>query len=90
MLDPLLGTESWQTLTTFARESAPPERPTQPPPDGPSARVMDEDIPPELFDDVALPTHSDSGASTSGRVCPHCTFENTGSGNDCEVCGLPL
>jgi len=82
VLDPLLETESWQTLTTFARESAPPARPTQPPPDRPPARALDEDIPPELFNDAAT--------SASGRVCPHCTFENAHSGNDCEVCGLPL
>ena len=24
------------------------------------------------------------------RICPHCTFENTHSGTDCEVCSLPL
>ena len=48
---------------------------------------MDEDIPPELYDQFA------QGASGSGgaiKICPHCTFENTHSGSDCEVCGLPL
>lgn len=30
-------------------------------------------------------------AADTGRVCPHCTFENTpGAAGDCEVCGLPL
>lgn len=51
---------------------------------------MDDDIPPELFDDVVAPVHGDGPTSTGGRVCPHCTFENTNGGNDCEVCGLPL
>jgi nuclear protein localization family protein 4 len=115
VLDSLLVTESWQTLMTFARESArtllqlrslsvltnfdiypiaAPQRPTQPAPDGPPARFLDEDkdIPPELFDEIATPTRggSDNGGTSGGRVCPHCTFENTHSGNDCDVCGLPL
>ncbi len=51
---------------------------------------MDDDIPPELFDEVATPAHGDSRPSANVRVCPHCTFENTNGGNDCEVCGLPL
>ena len=54
---------------------------------------MDDDIPPELFDEVATPAaHGNGGPSANVRVrvCPHCTFENTNSGNDCEVCGLPL
>jgi len=90
VLDPLLETESWQTLITFARESAPPQRPTQPAPDGPSARILDDDIPPELFDSIAAPVRGNTGGSAGGRVCPHCTFENEPGGNDCEVCGLPL
>ena len=124
VLDPLLETESWQTLITFARESArtshspitltcisppstivlfcsgahsylfflftAPQRPTQPAPDGPSARILDDDIPPELFDSVAAPGRVDASGSAGGRVCPHCTFENAHGGNDCEVCGLPL
>ncbi|KAI0257339.1 polyubiquitin-tagged protein recognition complex Npl4 component [Lactifluus subvellereus] len=93
VLDPLLVTESWQTVTTFSRESAPPRRPTQPAPDGPPAHLLDDDIPPELFDEIAAPTRvgaSDSRGSAGVRVCPHCTFENTHSGNDCDVCMLPL
>ncbi|KAH9178915.1 polyubiquitin-tagged protein recognition complex Npl4 component [Lactarius sanguifluus] len=94
VLDSLLVTESWQTLITFARESAPPQRPTQPAPDGPPARFLDEanDIPPELFDEIPASTRggSDGGGTSGGRVCPHCTFENTHNGNDCDVCGLPL
>lgn len=108
VLDQLLETESWQTLSTFARESArkssldihpkhfvvvltsvlstAPQRPSHPAPDGPSARIVNDDIPPELFDEA----RRDGGTSTSGRVCPHCTFENSHGGNDCEVCGLPL
>ncbi|THH08842.1 hypothetical protein EW146_g8863 [Bondarzewia mesenterica] len=84
VLDPLLATESWHTLMTFARESAPPARPSQP---APSSHTMDEDIPPEVFDQIA----QSSGGGTAGvRVCPHCTFENAHGGSDCEVCGLPL
>jgi len=30
-----------------------------------------------------------SGSSTV-KICPHCTFENTHSRSDCDVCGLPL
>jgi nuclear protein localization family protein 4 len=73
----------------FASPTAPP-RPSQPAPDRPAAGLAHEDIPPELFDNVVSPANRDSGTSTSGRVCPHCTFENTPGGNDCEVCGLPL
>jgi nuclear protein localization protein 4 homolog len=117
VLDPLLTTESWQTVATFARESdrtflsaplrpssvlysiisipliAAPHRPTQPVPDGPPVRALDEDIPPELFDEIVASTRGvggDSGGSAGGRVCPHCTFENTHGRSDCDVCGLPL
>jgi nuclear protein localization family protein 4 len=47
---------------------------------------MDEDIPPEVFDQIA----ADNAASGNIRICPHCTFENSGGGSDCDVCGLPL
>jgi nuclear protein localization family protein 4 len=115
ILDVLLETESWQTLATFARESArtssytffialhesivialiyfsytTAQRPTLPAPDAPSTRIMDDDIPPELFDEVATPAHGNGRPSANVRVCPHCTFENTNSGNDCDLCGLPL
>ena len=109
VLDALLETESWQTLSTFARESArtspyspfysflrvifsytTAQRPTRPAPDAPSTRIMDDDIPPELFDEVDMPAHGNERPSANVRVCPHCTFENTNSGNDCDVCGLPL
>ena len=115
VLDALLGTESWQTIATFARESArtslytslcgatqsivivliyftyaTAQRPTRPAPDAPSTHIMDDDIPPELFEEVATPAHGNGRPSANVRVCPHCTFENTNTGNDCEVCGLPL
>jgi nuclear protein localization family protein 4 len=114
VLDALLETESWQTLATFARESArtslytcfyshesivivliyfsytTAQRPIRPAPDVPSTRIMDDDVPAELFDEVATPAHGNGGPSANVRVCPHCTFENTNGGNDCEVCGLPL
>lgn len=51
---------------------------------------MDDNIPPELFDEATTPDHGNGRPSANVRVCPHCTFENTNSGNDCEVCGLPL
>ncbi|KAJ2927148.1 hypothetical protein H1R20_g9921, partial [Candolleomyces eurysporus] len=87
ILDPLLNTDSWQTLMTFTREHT-PARPGTSAPVRPSS-AMDEDIPPEVFDQIA----ADNAASGSGpgiRICPHCTFENTHAGSDCEVCGLPL
>jgi nuclear protein localization protein 4 homolog len=33
---------------------------------------------------------SGGGGGSNIRICPHCTFENTHGGSDCEVCGLPL
>ncbi|OCH88601.1 polyubiquitin-tagged protein recognition complex Npl4 component [Obba rivulosa] len=88
VLDELIQTDSWQTLMTFTRETAPPPRPTSTAPSGPSYTAMDEDIPQEVFDQIAREERS--GASVNVRICPHCTFENTHGGSDCEVCGLPL
>lgn len=63
---------------------------------------MDDDIPQEVFDQIAAEeaaaraaasgsSDAATGGATGGiRMCPHCTFENTHSGRDCEVCGLPL
>jgi nuclear protein localization protein 4 homolog len=61
---------------------------------------MDSDIPQEVLDQIAadVVSHADAGRGSSGgsgtssgiRVCPHCTFENSHGGTDCEVCGLPL
>jgi nuclear protein localization family protein 4 len=55
---------------------------------------MDEDLPPELIEQLAAADRAAAGdASGAGgiRICPHCTFENPpGGGTDCEVCGLPL
>jgi nuclear protein localization family protein 4 len=62
--------------------------------------VDDDDIPREIFDQIAA--EEAAGASAGGlgrnmdmdgpgiRICPHCTFENVHRGTDCEVCGLPL
>lgn len=47
---------------------------------------MDEDISSEFLDQI---TAQDGGGGGT-KICPHCTFENTHGGNDCEVCGLPL
>ena len=63
-------------------------RPTGSAPGG-SSSAMDEDIPPEVFDQIAAEQAAAGGAG-GPRVCPHCTFENYGSAGDCEVCGLPL
>ncbi|KAJ7456612.1 NPL4 family-domain-containing protein [Mycena latifolia] len=85
-LDPLLATEGWNTLMTFTRESA----------SGPTVSSRDEDIPQEVFDQIAAEEAAargggDGGGSSTGiRICPHCTFENAHGGTDCEVCGLPL
>lgn len=56
---------------------------------------MDQDIPQEVFDQIAAEEAARLGTSTPGgaggiRICPHCTFENDHGGSDCEVCGLPL
>ncbi|KII93717.1 hypothetical protein PLICRDRAFT_152716 [Plicaturopsis crispa FD-325 SS-3] len=91
-LDALFSTDSWNTLMTFTREHAPPSRPSSSAPGGASNR-MDEDIPQDVFDQIAAEeaARNGDGASASGvRICPHCTFENTHGGSDCEVCGLPL
>jgi nuclear protein localization family protein 4 len=65
---------------------------------GSSGAAMDEDIPPELLEEFGRADVGGSGApaGASGgdgpgiRICPHCTFENTHGGTDCEICGLPL
>ncbi|KAF6766078.1 NPL4 family-domain-containing protein [Ephemerocybe angulata] len=87
VLDPVLASDSWQTLMTFTREHA-PRRPQTTAPDG-SSSAMDEDIPPELYDQIAA-DNAAGGGGGGVRICPHCTFENTGGGSDCDVCGLPL
>ncbi len=74
--------------TSVLLTTAPP--PARPAPDARPSRITDDDIPPELFDEVATPAGGDSRTSAAVRVCPHCTFENANGGNDCEVCGLPL
>lgn len=105
-LDELLMTESWQTLITFAQETVresflplsdgPPRcsswvlaapLPTISAPTASGPTAIAEDIPPALYEQFAQ-----EGDPTGGniRICPHCTFENTHGGNDCEVCGLPL
>lgn len=60
----------------------------------PSHLAMDEDIPPEIFDQIAREEEAARSAGPSSarniRICPHCTFENSHGGSDCEVCGLPL
>ncbi|KAH9836514.1 polyubiquitin-tagged protein recognition complex Npl4 component [Rhodofomes roseus] len=93
VLDALIRTDGWQTLMTFTRETT-PARPAGSGPSGPAHTAMDEDIPPELFDQIARDSAGQGGgfaaAGGSERVCPHCTFVNTHGGSDCEICGLPL
>ncbi|OSX67954.1 hypothetical protein POSPLADRAFT_1030822 [Postia placenta MAD-698-R-SB12] len=96
VLDPLIRTEGWQTLMTFTREMA-PARPDTSAPSAPSHTAMNEDIPQEIYDQIAREeagygSGGGGGSSAAGnvRICPHCTFENTHGGNDCEICGLPL
>ncbi|KAN0100817.1 NPL4 family domain containing protein [Tylopilus felleus] len=87
-LDDLMKTDGWQTLITFARESA-PARPTSSAPTdlGPKH----DEIPQDVFDQIAAEEAAQSrGGSSRVRICPHCTFENDHGGHDCEVCGLPL
>jgi len=97
-IDPVLATDSWQTLMTFTRESSHggPANSVS----GGSGDMMDSDIPQEVLDQIAaeeashggVGRDSNGGSRTSSviRVCPHCTFENDHAGTDCEVCGLPL
>lgn len=53
---------------------------------------MHDEIPQDIFDQIAAAEASQSRGSGNSRVriCPHCTFENEHGGHDCEVCGLPL
>ena len=53
---------------------------------------MDEDIPPEIFDQIRESEMASGGGDvlSSTKVCRYCTFENPHDGTDCEVCGLPL
>jgi len=98
-IDPVLATDSWQTLMTFTRESghADPTNSVS----GGSGDMMDSDIPQDVLDQIeadVVAHHKSLGGDSSGgsgtssriRICPHCTFENDHSGTDCEVCGLPL
>lgn len=66
---------------------------------GDSSHGMDSDeISPEILEQIAaaeIATGGGGGGGSSGssarvRICPHCTFENTHGGHDCEICGLPL
>ena len=68
-------------------------RPLTPAPEM-SSRV-DQDIPQEIFDQIAAEEAATgagvgAGGFGTGKVCPHCTFENDASRVDCDVCGLPL
>jgi len=79
-LDKLLARDGWRNLTLIAQESADTSHSV------PSRSAMEEEIPPEVLNAI----ESETGTSSNLRICPHCTFENTHSGTDCDVCGLPL
>ncbi|TDL28765.1 polyubiquitin-tagged protein recognition complex, Npl4 component [Rickenella mellea] len=93
-LDELLVTESWHTLMTFTSESAPKSVPSNS-----NSNTLD-DLPQDIREQLERMQQEEreagSGSGTPGsggmgvRICPHCTFENTHGGSDCEVCGLPL
>lgn len=79
--------------TTVVSDTAPASRPTASAPTAGGPSAMDEDIPPELYEQFARDEGAGAAAGGGGagiRICPHCTFENTHSGTDCEICGLPL
>ncbi|TFK30391.1 polyubiquitin-tagged protein recognition complex, Npl4 component [Coprinopsis marcescibilis] len=90
VLDPVLSSDGWQTLMTFTRESAP----ARPESSAPSSSAMDVDaIPPEFYHEIAADEASRAAGGEAGggiKICPHCTFENSHGGSDCDVCGLPL
>ncbi|KAL9715822.1 nuclear protein localization protein 4 [Leucoagaricus gongylophorus] len=97
LLDPVLNSTSWQTLMAFTRDSAPAWPTTDSSGPGDSSHGMDSDeISPEILEQIAAAEIATGGGSSSGgssarvRICPHCTFENTHGGHDCEICGLPL
>lgn len=90
-LDALLATESWQMFMTLTADSA-PARPTTTAPTS-ASHDMDEDIPPEIFDQIAAEEAAQASGHSSPpniRICPHCTLENDHGGSDCIICGLPL
>lgn len=72
----------------------PAKRPTnaQLPSESRHAPMDMDDIPQDVFDQIAR-DNAGGGAASGGagiRICPHCTFENTHGGTDCEMCSLPL
>ncbi|THH28283.1 hypothetical protein EUX98_g5902 [Antrodiella citrinella] len=83
VLDSLIRTESWHTLMTFARETA-PARPSSSAPGG-SHTDMDEDISPEIFEQIAREEASRAAAGGADtpqgniRVCPHSSIGVAGS-----------
>ncbi|PCH33293.1 polyubiquitin-tagged protein recognition complex Npl4 component [Wolfiporia cocos MD-104 SS10] len=88
VLDALIRTDGWQTLMTFTRETAPPPRPTSSAPSGGAHTSTNEDIPPDIFDQIARQEAGEGSGNI--RICQFCTFENTHGGSDCSMCGLPL
>lgn len=96
----LFNTAGWKTFLAVAKESAP----TVPVRDYPGAMggkfddgfeiPPDVDVPPSAYqaaeDDDVVMDGDGNGAATGVIACPHCTFENSATASDCDVCGLPL
>ncbi|EJD55096.1 polyubiquitin-tagged protein recognition complex, Npl4 component [Auricularia subglabra TFB-10046 SS5] len=89
LLDGAVSTDGWRNFMAIIAESTPAPRAQTSTASG--AGSFDDDIPEDVLNAIANEGGS-GGASGSGgsRTCPHCTFENTHGGSDCEVCGLPL
>ncbi|KZW02624.1 polyubiquitin-tagged protein recognition complex, Npl4 component [Exidia glandulosa HHB12029] len=86
LLDGVLQTDGWRNLMAITAESAPAARSA---PSG-SAGGFDDDISEDILNQIAQEQTGASAGGSRSRTCPHCTFENTHGGSDCEVCGLPL
>ncbi|GAA93620.1 uncharacterized protein L969DRAFT_91285 [Mixia osmundae IAM 14324] len=80
----LLASDSWQTLSAIAREHAAPTSANAVMDDS-FAEIPDVGVPPNALQDTA------GVDDVPGvKICPHCTYENSASAIDCEICSLPL
>ena len=88
-LDRLLASSGWATLLTLAESMAP-----QPSASGGGANGGSGYTERLGAMGIQSPSHTpapgDDGGGSGEKVCPHCTFVNTGPGADCDICGLPL
>lgn len=85
-----ISLEIFVHLSVAVQHSKPPVTSSQ----GGWQQQATEEIPDEVMQAMAEDDIEVGGlAGAAGgniKVCPHCTFENTHGGSDCEVCGLPL